>query len=73
MKAVIEFNLPEDKEDFNLATRAIEWYSTVWDLDQYLRSRLKYEDTLTQEAHDALQEVRDKLYDVLRDKGLTFE
>ena len=34
MKAKLTFNLPEDQEQFNAATKAMEWALLVWDLDQ---------------------------------------
>lgn len=73
MKATLEFNLPDDKEDFDLATRALSWYSIVWDMDQYLRSRLKYEDSLSEDSYKALEEAREKLREIINDKGVTLE
>lgn len=71
MKAILEFNLPDDKEDFDLATKALDWYSVAWDMDQYLRSRIKYEDSLTDEAHEVLQDARTKLREIINEKGVT--
>ena len=38
MKATLEFNLPEDKEDFDFATNGINYYSALVEFDQWLRS-----------------------------------
>ena len=42
MKAILEFNLPDDQEDFKMATNALSWYAVCWDLDQELRAKTKY-------------------------------
>ncbi len=60
MKAILEFNLPEDKDEFELAQKAVNYSIVIHEMDNYLRARLKYED-LPEEIHNALQEARDKL------------
>lgn len=42
MKAKIEFDLPEENQDFELAFKANDIHGLVNDLDQELRSYLKY-------------------------------
>ena len=37
MKAKLEFNLPKDQDEFNAATKAMDWALLVWDLDQQCR------------------------------------
>ena len=34
MKAILEFNLPEDKQDFTVATNGLNFWHVLWDLDQ---------------------------------------
>jgi hypothetical protein len=37
MKAkTLEFNLPEDKQDFDFATQGSDWWNVCWDMDQWL-------------------------------------
>jgi len=64
MKATLEFNLPEDKDEFEIASHASSYRMVIFDMDAYLRSRLKYEQN-TEEVHTTLQAVRDKLYEIL--------
>jgi hypothetical protein len=61
MKAILEFNLPEEREEFNHATNAVAYIAALQELDNHLRGRLKYEE-LPEEVHDALQSVRDFLH-----------
>ena len=66
MKAILEFNLPEDNQEFELHTKALKMYSTLWDLDVWLRSEIKYKDK-------ELDEVRDKLRELMSDNRIDFD
>jgi len=73
MKAILEFNLPDEQSDFDNAVDGYKWSLVAWELDQHLRSKLKYNDKLTEEQYDTYQEIRDKLWDILGDKNLSFD
>ena len=74
MKAILEYNLPEDQEDFALATNALNFWRVLWELDQELRSKTKYApDTLSPDKYDAYQEIREKLRDLMSESGVTFD
>ena len=74
MKAILEFNLPDDQEDFDLATNAIKFWHTLWELDQDLRAKTKYaSDDLPQDKYDAYQEVRDKLHELMTDNNVSLD
>jgi len=68
MKAKLEFNLPEDKEEFAVATKAMDWSLLVWDIDQFIRNKIKYE----QDREGVLQLVRNELNFQMEEKGLQF-
>ena len=42
MKAILEFNLPEDDHEFQMATNGSKFHSVLWEMDQYLRGKIKY-------------------------------
>ena len=42
MKATLEFNLPEEQDDFNLITGAGDMYSALFDIKSEIRSLRKY-------------------------------
>ena len=71
MKAILEFNLPEDEEQFNAANKGMEWALVVWDIDQLLRKKLKYGNLLPNTRAE-LEEIRDTLNEMLIDKGLNY-
>ena len=74
MKAILEFNLPDDQSDFELATNGYKWSVVAWELDQWLRSQIKYApEDMSQEVYDAFQQCRDKLHEIKEDYSLKFE
>jgi hypothetical protein len=74
MKAILEFNLPDDQQEFDLANSGLKFWSVLWELDQELRAKTKYaSDDLPQDKYDAYQEVRDKLYELMSESNITFD
>jgi len=70
MKAILEFNLPEDEEQFNVASKGMDWALVVWDIDQLLRNKLKH-GAPTHHVH-LLEELRDTLNNLVEEKGLQY-
>lgn len=64
MKAILEFNLPEDKEDFDFATNAVNYYSALVEFDQWLRSEYKYN------GNEAMFSVREKLNEIINENNI---
>ena len=67
MKATLEFNLPEENQEFELMSKALKMYSTLWDLDVWLRSEIKYNDK------EHLEVVREKLRELMNDNRIDFD
>lgn len=78
MKGILEFNLPEDQEDFNLASKANGmYYSIILELEEYLRGKLKYPEQYSSEAEakaklDTYEEIRDLLRSLSNDEGIKY-
>ena len=72
-KVILEFDPFEDKYEMESALNGTKWRHLVWDLDQYLRSELKYNDKLNGEAYEAVEKIREKLHELKNDEGLTLE
>ena len=74
MKAILEFNLPDDKTEFDTASKAMDWAILAWDIEQYIRNRLKYQtDKLqTSSAKEELELLRNELHDLMQESGLQF-
>ncbi len=74
MKATLEINLPDDQDEFVLATNGLKFWSVLWELDQSLRSKTKYApDSLPQDKYDAYQEIRDELRELMIENNVTFD
>ena len=74
MKAILEFNLPDDQQDFDLAVSSMKFWSVLFDLDQSLRAKTKYApDSLPQDKYDAYQEIRDELRELMLNNDISFD
>jgi hypothetical protein len=70
MKVKIIFNLPEDAHEYNLVNKAVDMSVVLHEFDQYLRGRLKYEENITDLEYKAVEEAREKLWEMCRDGGI---
>ena len=80
MKVTIEFNLPEQQEEYEDFMNGAKWKHVVREIDEHMRRAIKYNDgnmTLTkfdttQEVQDihTLQEVRDMLIEYMDQENL---
>lgn len=71
MKAILEFDLPDDKEEFNNAINGAKWRIVVEDLDNWLRANTKYaSDEVPTQYLKGLEDVRDKIREFTFDNGL---
>ena len=56
MKAILEFNLPEEKQEHNYAVNATEAFRALSDIQQELRRIRKY-DADPQEVLEAIENI----------------
>lgn len=56
MKALLEFNLPEEKEEFNNAIKANDYLSAIQEFKKYIRTHYKYETSLINENQQPSEE-----------------
>jgi len=69
MKAILEFNLPEEAAEHRMAIDGSDWKYVVTEMDEYFRSQIKYQD-LSGEVTKALQAARDNLHELCNDNNL---
>lgn len=69
MTATLQFNLPEEQEEFDHAVKGTQWRIVVEDMSNWLRAKLKYEE-LTPEQDAAYEEARKHLFTILEERGL---
>ena len=66
MKVTIEF---EDYDDAMTAMQGSDWKLVVWSLDQTLRYKIKH----SEKDKIELEEIRDRLHELLADYKLNLE
>lgn len=69
MKATLEFDLPAESEDHEVAVNALKWRSVVWEMSQFLRSQIKH-GNLSESDIEYAEKVRTKLFDLMEEEGL---
>jgi len=62
MKAILEFNLPEEQEQFEHCKNGLEYHATLDDVRQYIRSKLKYTSP-SEDSASMLEEIRSLIND----------
>lgn len=72
-KVTLEFNPIEDRDDMESAINGWKWKMLVWDLDQHLRSELKYNPSITGDVYDAVEKIREHLHELRKESGLTLD
>jgi hypothetical protein len=71
MKAIIEFELPEDIEEYEMANNASKMYMALWDIKQLFRSTLKYNPAgLNDEQLTQWEIMQDEFYVILDNNDL---
>ena len=76
MKAILEFDLPEEQYEFDSAVNGCQWHNLVSDLDEKLRQDIKHQcfgdstrvagveaQLLTAHYGDALENIRKYILD----------
>jgi len=64
MKAILEFNLPEEKDEYEFANNGVNYYITLVEFDHWLRSEYKYN------GNEAMFEVRKKLNEFINENNV---
>ena len=67
MKATIEYNLPDDQEDFKHATNGFNYYMALVEMDQWLRAEYKYND------NEEMYEARVKLRQIISENNVEID
>lgn len=70
MKAILEFNLPEDQPEYNTAIKGGDWKHVCWQMDQLLRKEIKYNESLSEEQLIVYEGVREELYGFMNENNV---
>ena len=71
MKAILKFDMSDedDKYNFDVMYNAHKYKSILWDLDSYLRDKIKY-NNLPKDKEKIYQEIRDYLNDLCLEENI---
>ena len=61
MKATLKYDLPDEKEEFDIAVKSREYYCQLWEIDQHLRSLLKHGDPEAQSTRQLAENIRNMI------------
>jgi hypothetical protein len=74
MKAILEFDLNEERAEFELVVNAHKWYCVAWDIDQELRRRTKYaSDEDDEKIVEALYKFRETVGEIMSKYNVIFD
>ena len=72
MKATLEYNLPDEQDEFEKAVNGGKYAYIIWEIDHFLRANTKYApDSMPDEVHKAYEDTRDKLRSLLTEHDLS--
>lgn len=66
-KAILEFNLPEDKQNFDVAKDAWDILWVITDLNEWLRNEQKFQNR----EKITITEIRNKIQELADEHGVT--
>lgn len=72
MKAILEFNLPEEQAEHYCAIKGADMLNVLWELKAELRSMLKYGD-LPDKQYEIVEKIQDFLFSSLNDNDVNLD
>jgi hypothetical protein len=69
MKAILEFNLPDDQEYYELCNKAQDMYHALNDVRNYLRGKVKYEE-MPADKWELCDEIYQEFYRLLEQNDI---
>lgn len=67
MEITIKFT---ELEEAQMAMNGSKYANAIFEFDQFLREQLKWNDTLSEETYDKLEELRTRLREILSERDL---
>lgn len=69
-KAILEFNLPEESEQFDNAVNGDKYKAFIQEFDNYLRQIVKHSQDVTEEERKIYREIRESYNSMISDNNL---
>jgi hypothetical protein len=72
-KVTIEFDTIEEQEDIRDALDGYKWRMVAWELDEFLRSEMKYNEKLSNLEYEFAEKTRQELRERINSYNLSLE
>ena len=72
MKAILEFNLPEEQAEHYCAIKGADMLNVLWELKTELRSMLKYGE-LPDKQYEIVEKIQEFLFSSLNDNDVNLD
>lgn len=72
MKAILEFNLPDEQAEHYCAIKGADMLNVLWELKSELRSMLKYGD-LPDQQYEIVEKIQEFLIDSLNNNEINLD
>ena len=72
-KVTIEFDSVEEQDDIKDALDGYKSKLTVYEIDQYLRNELKYNEKLSNLEYEFAEKTREQIREILKDYSLNLD
>lgn len=72
MKAILEFNLPEEQAEHYCAIKGADMLNVLWELRSELRSMLKYGE-LPEQQHKIVEQIQGYLIQCLNENDINLD
>lgn len=73
MKHLIEFNMPDDKEELEIVQQAGSMHSVLWELGEKLRSIVKYNNEgYSEQEMKVIESIREEYHNLLKEYNVNF-
>lgn len=73
MKAILEFDLPDEQYDFERAVEGRRWQWFAHSLMEYIKKQKKWNDKLTDGEYKVLEKIEKEFYDILEEQRLSLD
>jgi hypothetical protein len=72
-KVTIQFDTIEEQEDIRDALDGYKWRMIAWELDEFLRSEMKYNEKLSNLEYEFAEKTRQELRERINSYNLSLE
>jgi len=73
MKAILEFDLPDDNYDFERAIEGERWQWFAYHLNEYMKKEMKWNDNLTDEQYAIIEAIQKRFFEILEEQRLSLD